>query len=255
MKIHVCVKHVPDSAATITIQGSDRIDERVTFLLNPYDENALEAALRIKGEVGPCEVVAVTLGKAGAANTLRSALAMGADRGIHIQTTDMHDSQITARALAAAMLQDGLGDLVFTGKTAIDSEGCQTMYRLGALLDWPAVSPAISLRLESGRAFVACELEAGGCRTLQVPLPCVIGTAKALNQPRYPTLPDIMKARKKEIRTLSLESLNLEKPAGGMALMGLRPAVESRRGKILEGPPEAAVTQLIELLRKEAKVI
>jgi electron transfer flavoprotein beta subunit len=255
MKIYVCVKHVPDSAATITIEGRKRIDERVTFLLNPYDENAVEAAVQLKAQVADGEIVAVTLGKAGAADTLRSALAMGADRGIHIESSDAPDSLLTAQALAAAMNQDGAGDIIFTGKVAIDSEGCQTMFRIAAALDWPVVNNVSALRLEGRTLTLECELEAGGRQILKAPLPCVIGTAKALNQPRYPTLPAIMKARKKAISSVPLESLKPALPDAGMELLQLKPALERRRGTILSGSPDTAVAELIRLLREEAKVI
>ena len=255
MKIYVCIKHVPDSAATIAFQGPTEIDETVTFLLNPYDENALEAAMGIKANTADSEVVALTLGKADAVNTLRSALAMGADRGIHVLTDRHHDSLVTARALTAAMARDGLGDLVLTGKVAIDSEGSQTMFRLGAALDWPVMTQVTALNLGNGEVTAECEWEAGGRHTLKAPLPCVIGTTKALNQPRYPTLPDIMKARKKEVTTVKMETLEMDLPAGAMELLELKPAVESRRGKVLKGTPQEAVTELVRLLREEAKVI
>ncbi|MGD8334267.1 MAG: electron transfer flavoprotein subunit beta/FixA family protein, partial [Desulfobacterales bacterium] len=127
MKIYVCVKHVPDSAATITIREKNQIDESVTFLLNPYDEHAVEEAARLRAQMQDSEVVAVTLGKEGALGTLQSALAMGADRGILIKTDDRPDSILTARALKAAIEQDGKPDIIFTGKESIDSEGMQTM--------------------------------------------------------------------------------------------------------------------------------
>ena len=137
MKIFVCVKHVPDSAATIRIVAPSGIDESITFLLNPYDENAVEAAAQLKSVVGSVETIAVTVGKPGAANTLRSALAMGMDRGIHVVTGRWLDSMTTAKALGAAISQDGEPDMVITGKVAIDSEGYQTHFRLAAALNMP----------------------------------------------------------------------------------------------------------------------
>jgi len=255
MSIYVCVKHVPDSAATITIRDGRQIDETITFLLNPYDENAVEAAVRQKAQETDAEVVAVTLGKAGAENTLRSALAMGADRGLHILTAERQDSMVTARALAAAIRQDGVADIIFTGKAAIDSEGWETQYRLAAVLDLPVVSNVTELSREGQALTVVWEGDAGALQTLKVPLPCVIGASKALNRPRYPTLPDIIKARKKKIRTVDLAALDLGRPAGVLELLDLQPAVENRRAKILAGSPEVAVDELVRLLREEAKVI
>jgi electron transfer flavoprotein beta subunit len=255
MKIYVCVKHVPDSAATIKIRDGNRIDEGVTFLLNPYDENAVEAAVQLKSEVKDAEVIAVCLGKEGAADTLRSALAMGVDRGILVTTDDWVDSLLTARVLKAAMLQDGLPGIIFSGKVAIDSEGFQTMFRLAALLDLPVATNVVEMEIRDDAATVESEMEAGGRQVIRMPLPCVIGAGKALNNPRYPTLPDIMKARKKEIKTIPSEELAVESPNGRMEIMKLRPAVEERRGKIMEGTTGEAVKGLIQHLREEAKVI
>jgi len=149
MKIYVCVKHVPDTAARITILGKNRIDERVTFIMNPYDENAIEEAARIKNDTSDAEVIAVTLGSQAAEATLQSALAMGADRGILIKTEDHPDSMVTAAALKAAIESDGQPGLILTGKESIDSEGFQTMYRLAAGFSIPAASNVVSFSLES----------------------------------------------------------------------------------------------------------
>jgi electron transfer flavoprotein beta subunit len=255
MKIFVCVKHVPDSAAKITIEGKNQFDESITFILNPYDEHAVEEAARVKKQVGDCEVIAVSVGKQDTENTLRSALAMGADRGILIQTNDRPDSIVTGRALKAAIEQDGNPDLIFTGKESIDSEGFQTMYRLAAGLDVPVASNVVGFSLEQDRVVVECEMEAGATGVMEMPLPCVIGTGKGLNKPSYPTLPAIMKARKKEVKIVELQSLAIEKPVSRMEILELKPAVEKRGTKELKGPPEAAVGELIRILREEAKVL
>jgi electron transfer flavoprotein beta subunit len=255
MKIFVCVKHVPDSAAKITIQGNNQFNESITFILNPYDEHAVEEAVRVKKQVGDCEVIAVSVGKKDAENTLRSALAMGADRAILIQTDDRPDSIMTARALKAAIEQDGKPGLIFTGKESIDSEGFQTMYRLASDLDMPVVSNVVAFSLGQDRVSVECEMEAGAKGVLEIPLPCIIGTGKGLNKPNYPTLPAIMKARKKEVKVLDLKSLPIEKPVSSMEIIELKPAVEARGAKELKGSPKEAVGELIRILREEAKVL
>jgi electron transfer flavoprotein beta subunit len=255
MNIYVCVKHVPDSAATITIRGKNQIDEGVTFLLNPYDEHAVEAAARLNEQTGNSEVIAVTLGKEGAVNTLQSALAMGADRGILIKTDHAVDSMLTARALKAAIEQDGKPDIIFTGKQSIDSEGMQTMFRLAAALDMPVAVNVVSFSFDQGYVSVECELEAGVRQLLEIQLPCVIGAGKDLNKPRYPTFIDIRKAKKKEIKYIDLASLNIEKPSASMEIIELKLAVEQRQAKELKGQPEEIVEQLIEVLQTEAKVI
>jgi len=255
MKIYVCVKHVPDSAAKITITGNNQIDESVTFLMNPYDEHAIEEAARLKEQVGQAEVIAVSLGKADAANTIQSALAMGADRGILITTDDQPDSQVTARALKAAIEQDGRPDIIFTGKESIDSEGFQTMFRLAAAMDMPAASGVESFILEPGRVLVECDLEAGAREVIEMSLPCVIGCGKGLNKPSYPTLPAIIKARKKEVKQIELQSLNIEKPAGSIEILNLKPAVEERQPREVKGTPEEIAAEFVRILKQEAKVI
>jgi len=255
MRIYVCVKHVPDSAASIKIIGSSQIDETVTFLMNPYDEHAIEEAARLKEKVGQAEVIAVCLGKKGAANTIQSALAMGADRGILVTTDRPPDSLVTARALKAAIEQAGRPDIIFTGKASIDSEGFQTMFRLAAAMDLPAASGVEAFALEQGRVMVECEMEAGARQVIEMPLPCVIGCSKGLNKPRYPTLPAIIKARKKEVKQIELESLRIEKPAGSIEILELQPAVEKRSPREVQGTPEEVAGELVRILKEEAKVI
>jgi electron transfer flavoprotein beta subunit len=255
MQIYVCVKHVPDTAAKITILGENRIDERVTFIINPYDENAIEEAARIKNESGDAEVIAVTLGNLAAEATLRSALAMGADRGILIRTDDRPDSLVTAVALKAAIESDGKPDIIFTGKESIDSEGFQTMFRLASGLNIPAASNVVSFTLEQDSAVVECELEAGAREVFEMSLPCVIGTGKSLNKPNYPTLPAIMKARKKEIQQIDLGNLSFEKPMGRVEIVELKPAIEERQPKEISGTPDEVAGEIVRLLKEEARVL
>ena len=254
MKIYVCIKHVPDSAATITITGKNQIDEGITFLLNPYDENAVAEATVLRDRFDNSEVIAVTVGKEGALNTLQSALAMGADRALLVKTDSQPDSIMTARALKAAIEQDGTPDIIFTGKESIDSEGMQTMFRLGAALDMPVASNVVDFSTENGQARVQCEMEAGIRQVLEMPLPCIIGAGKGLNTPNYPTFMDIRNARKKEVIQIDLADLKLEKPAAGMEILELKPAVENRQARELKGSPQEIVRQLIEVLKQEARV-
>ncbi len=262
MKIYVCIKHVPDSAVQITLTAKNRIDESVTFLMNPYDEHAVEEAVSLKERVADCEVIAVTLGKEGALSTLQSALAMGADRGVFIKTDSPPDAVFTAKLLAAAISQDGRPDIIFTGKESIDSQGMQTAFRIGAALDIPVVSNAAALSLDwvsnrpsdQNRVLAQCEKDGGDRDVIEMRLPCVIGAGKSLNLPRYPTLPQIMKARKKEIKQIDPDSLGIEKPLSGMEILKLRVATYKRKNKILDGSPEQAVARLIKCLHEEEKI-
>jgi electron transfer flavoprotein beta subunit len=204
--------------------------------------------------VGAAEVIAVSVGKADAANTIQSALAMGADRGILVTTDSRPDSLVTARALKAAIEQDGRADIIFTGKASIDSEGFQTMYRLAAAMDMPAASGVASFALERGRVLVECDLEAGAREVIEMSLPCVIGCGKGLNKPSYPTLPAIIKARKKEVQQIDLQSLNIGKPAGSIEILELKPAIEERRPQEVKGAPEEIADELVRILQEEAKI-
>jgi electron transfer flavoprotein beta subunit len=254
-RIYVCVKHVPDSAATITVVGKNRIAESITFLINPYDEHALTAAAQLKQKREPAEVVAVCLGPVAAENTLRSAMAMGADRSILVVTPHNHDSIFTARALKSAIAADGEPGIILTGKEAIDTEGMQTLFRLAANFGLPAATDAVSLELQEGKALVACEKEAGAVDFVRLRLPCVIGASKGLNTPKYPTYPDIVKSRKKEIKKIELEALNIPVPSSRMEIVELAPAVDSRTPKALIGSPAKIARQLVTILKEEARVI
>jgi electron transfer flavoprotein beta subunit len=254
-RIYVCVKHVPDSAATITVTGKNRISEDITFLINPFDEHALTEAARLKQKRAPAEVVAVSVGPVAAENTLRSAMAMGADRSILVVTPHTHDSVFTARVLKSAIAADGEPGIILGGKEAIDTEGMQTLFRLAANFGLPAATGAVSLELQEGKALVACEKEAGAVDLVCLRLPCVIGASKGLNTPKYPTYPDIVKARKREIKKIELEQLNIPLPSSGMEIVELAPAVDSRTPKALSGSPAEIVRQLVTILREEARVI
>jgi electron transfer flavoprotein beta subunit len=255
MKIYVCVKHVPDTAAKITVIDKNQIDERVTFIINPYDENAVEEAARLKRQVGNAEIVAVTLGKKDALNTLRSALAMGADRGILIRTDQRPDSIMTARALKAAIEADGNPDIIFTGKQSIDSEGFETMCRLAAAFDMPVATNVSSFLLQTGRVVVECEMEAGARQVIEMPLPCVVAAGKSLNKPSYPTLPAIIKANKKEVKEIDLHRLTIDKPEGKIEILELKPSVEGRSPQELKGDPPAVAREIVRVLHEKAKVI
>lgn len=255
MKIYVCVKHVPDSAATITIREKNKIEENITFLMNPYDEHAVTEAARLRSQLPGSEVIAVCLAKPEAENTLRSAMAMGADRSILVCTDGCPDSMLTARALAAAIQQDGSPDLILAGKESIDAEGMQTMFRLARHLGIPAATSAVKITLEEGALVVECEKEAGSRDVLRLTTPCVIAAGRGLNTPRYPTLPDIFKARKREVKKIDLNDLAVAPPAGGMEILDLAPVAENREPKEITGDPASMARELVRILREEAKVL
>ena len=253
MKIYVCVKHVPDSAATIAILGETDIDERITFLMNPYDENAVAEAVRLKESIPGSEVIAATAGKKEASKTLRSAMAMGADRSIHIVSETNIDSIATAKALCRAIRQDGTPDIVFTGKESIDSEGMQTMFRIAAEFDMPIATGVTFFDLRGKTACVHYELESGAKEVAEMDIPCVVAAGKSLNRPKYPTLPQIVKSKKKEIKTLDLHLLLEKMPTSGTEIIALREATVARKSEKLSGTPEKIADRLVEILKHEAK--
>ncbi len=255
MNIYVCVKHVPDSAAAITIEGNNAINEKITFLVNPYDEHAITEAAKIKALKAGVEVVAVCLGKASAENSLRSAMAMGADRGILIETQQPADSILTARALAAAISADGEPWIIFTGKESIDNEGMQTQFRLAVRLGLPVATNVIKIDIDDHALRVECERETGTIDTIRMATPCVLGAGKGLNTPNYPTFPDIVKSRKKPVQKIKLTDLEIQVPSAGMQIEKLEPAVERRSPKALTGSAAQIASRIVDILKNEAKVI
>jgi electron transfer flavoprotein beta subunit len=219
----------------------------VTWILNPYDEFAVEQALRVKEKDGG-ELIAVSLGPAGVQTALRGVLALGADRAIHLRhDAPALDALAVSRALAAAIQPLGVS-LVWLGKQAVDDDAAQVGPMLATLLGLPCVTVAAAFELADGKATVEREIE-GGREVIAVALPAVITTDKGLNEPRYASLKGIMAAKKKPIE---------ERPAAGgeaaleVVSMSLPPARGA--GRIVgEGP--AAVPELVRLLREEARVI
>ena len=255
MQVYVCVKHVPDSAAHIAILDQHRIDENISFLLNPYDEHAVTEAVKIKKKYPDSEVIAVCLGKADAERTLRSALAMGADRGILIVRDKNCDIRITALALKTTIEQDGKPGLIFTGKESIDEGGMQTMFRIGALFDFPVSTNVVKLDIEADKAVVVCELSGGITDTYEMSLPCVVGAGKGLNIPRYPTFPDVVKSKKKPVVKIDFRDLNIDDSLTGMRVVELKPLHQARQPRQIKGDAAAVAKELIRILKQEAKVL
>jgi electron transfer flavoprotein beta subunit len=250
----VCIKQVADTETRVKVAADGRtLDPAgVTWIINPYDEFALEQALRIREAAGRGEIVVLTLGGAGVQTTLRNALAMGADRAIHLRTDAVQpDSLQVARALAAEL--KGLdGRLLWFGKQAVDDDAAQVAPMVAELLGHPCVTVVAAIELPQGpegaQAVVEREVE-GGREVVEVTLPAVLAADKGLNEPRYASLKGIMAAKKKPIEekpvTLAppvLETLSLALPAARAP------------GRII-GQGVAAVPELVRVLREEAKVI
>ncbi len=262
MNIYVCVKHVPDSATNITLLNDRHINEKVTFLLNPYDEYAVTEAVSFKESVNEAgnemaEVIAISLGKKDAEKSLRSAMAMGADRGILVETDKIEESRITARLLEAAIRQDGDPAIIFTGRESIDMEGMQTLFRLGEHFGFPVATNIVefSADLNVDKVRVETLTEASGRDIYELSLPCVLGAGRGLNTPIYPTFPDVVKARKKTIQMIPMKTLNCGLPPVSTEIISLKLFSEKREAKEITGELPQKINTLVTILKEEAKVV
>ncbi len=258
MKILVAVKQVPDTATQVKI-GSDprQIDTAgITWIVSPYDEFAVEEALRIKEQRGQGEVVAVSVGPDRVKEALRSCLAMGCDRAIHVNDPALAeaDTLTTARVLAAVVKQEAPG-LVLCGRQAIDDDMGAVPAQLAELLGWPCLSWIMEEAVDAdARSVRAARQVEGGLEVFDVPLPAVLSAQKGLNEPRYPTLKGIMGAKKKEIREVKAAELGVS-PDPRLSVTTLQALPPRPPGRIIQGDVATAVKELVRSLREEAKVI
>jgi electron transfer flavoprotein beta subunit len=256
MKIVVCVKQVPDTETRIRIADGKVAESDVNWIVSPYDEFALEEALKIKEQKGG-EVVLLSLGPERVVSALRSGLAMGADSAVHLKDAkfDAADTLGVAHALAAAVkaLEP---DLVLTGQQGVGGDNSQIPGMLAEILDWPQVTVAVKVEVQDGQARVEREIE-GAHETWETTLPAVVSAQKGLNEPRYASLKGIMAAKKKLIETRDAAALGL--PAEALAPKTRVVAMDQppSRGavKMIEGDPETQSRELLRLLHEEAKVI
>ena len=256
MKIYVCVKHVPDTAARITVVGGTGFAETCKFIVNPYDEYSVEEAVQLKKQAGQGEVIVVTVGKEAAINTMRSALALGADRGILVKTdAQFLDSALTGQALKKAIEQDGVPDLIFCGKQSIDSEGMQTPFRLAKAFKMPVVTDVVGLSITDGKARVEREIGGGSREVIEMTLPGVIGATRGLNEPHYPKLPDIMKAKKKEVKQIDIAELGLDLASPQTEIVSLEAVPERGQARMMEGSTREMVEELVRILKEEDKIL
>lgn len=261
MNTVVLVKQVPDTEAKIKVKpGELDIDrEGVNYVLNPYDEFAVEEALKQKDKVGG-DVVVVCLGEKRAEEAIRTALAMGADRAVRIDADAIKgsDCHSTAVALAEAVKKEDCG-LLLCGKQAMDDDSAQVGAIVAELLGMPCATLATGLEIADGKAKVTREIE-GGSEVDEIPLPCVVTCQKGLNEPRYPSLPGIMKAKKKPLNIVDAAGLGIDAGKVGAAgakteMKQLLPPPERAAGKLIKGEAAETAAQVAKLLREEAKVI
>jgi len=249
VKILVTVKRVPDPETVIKIapDGAGIVTDNVKWVVNPFDEIAIEEALRIKEKAGGADVVLVSIGQKTAQEQLRTGLAMGADRAILVLAEQALEPLAVARVLAK-LAESEKPDLVLMGKQAIDDDSNCAGQMLAELLGWPQATFASKVELDGKSAKVTREVD-GGLETLGVALPAIVTADLRLNEPRYASLPGIMKARKKELKEIEVGSLGVD-VAPKVKLVKMDPPPKRQAGKKV-----ASVEELVNLLHTEAKVI
>src|SRR5712664_931581 len=259
MKILVMIKQVPDTATQVKIASDPKqIDTAgITWIVSPYDEFAVEEALRIKEKRGQGEVVAVIVGPDRAKEALRSALAMGCDRAIHVNDPALAaaDTLTTARALAAVIKQEA-PQLVLCGRQAIDDDMGAVGAQIAEVLGWPCASWIMEEAVDGDAKTVRVGRQVeGGLEIFELPLPAVLSAQKGLNEPRYPTLKGIMGAKKKEIKDLKAADLGLGTLTPELSITTLEALPARAPGRIIPGETKDAVKELVRALREDAKAI
>ena len=249
MKILVAVKRVIDYNVQIRVKedGSGVVTDNVKMSTNPPDDNAIEEAVKIKEAGKATEVVAVTVGEEKAQETVRKALAVGADRGIHVKADGIIEPLAVSKILQKIVDKEK-PDLVFMGKQAIDDDCNQTGQMLSSLLDWPQATFASKIDVKDGKLEVVREIDEG-LETIEITTPAIVTCDLRLNEPRYASLPNIMKAKKKPIEQLNASDLGVD----------VAPKIQQIK---VEEPPKrqagikvSSVAELVQKLKNEAKVI
>jgi electron transfer flavoprotein beta subunit len=257
MKIIVCIKQVPDKDAKIKVAADSLgIDATaIKWMVNPFDEFAIEEAVKLKEATPGATVTVMTLGpKKRVSEVLRVAIAMGADEGVVIDAPETVDALTTAKALSIAIQQESGFDLILTGNAAIDDNASSVGPMLAQILNIPH-SSVISKLAVTGNSLTAERTAEGGTKEVsEIQLPALIAATKGLNTPRFASLPNRMKANKKQLKELDLSGLGIEvKPT--MSFVQYRLPAEKPAAKTLGGSTEQQVSELIRLLRDEAKAL
>ncbi|WAA11623.1 electron transfer flavoprotein subunit beta/FixA family protein [Fervidibacillus halotolerans] len=257
MNIYVLLKRTFDTEEKITLSNGQINEEGAEFIINPYDEYAVEEAIQIKEEHG-ANVTVVTVGGEEAEKQLRTALAMGADQAVLINTEEDIDEadQYTTAKIIAEYLKEKEIDLILAGNVAIDGGSGQVGPRVAELLNIPYVTTIIDLQIDGDRVNLVRDVE-GDEEKIEATLPLLVTAQQGLNEPRYPSLPGIMKAKKKPLEELELDDLDLDEEDVEAKTKRIEIFLPSERqaGKILEGELDEQVKELVSLLRNEAKVI
>lgn len=259
MNIFVLIKQVPDTETKIrlTANVSGIETNNIKWILNPYDEFAIEEALKIKESLKEGSVTVVTAGPDRSVEALRTALAMGADNAIHVKMeSDTVDTYLVGKTLAQILQKENPG-FILTGKQAIDDDQAAVFNYVAEFLNLPSVSVVTKVELSiDGKTLKAHrDVEGGNKHVIEMPLPCIIAVNKGINIPRYASLPGIMRAKKKEIKVYTLADLGLASETARCKERDFQLPPERQPGKKIQGDPATQVKELVRLLREEAKVI
>lgn len=255
MKILVCVKQTFDTEAKISLTDKGTINSQgVSTIINPYDEFAVEEALRIKEKQGG-EVTVISVG-GDAQGVLRHALAMGADKAVLIDPEVEEIDEYTTATILAKAISGMEYDLILGGFRAVDDGSAQVAGRVAEALGIPVVKVVTQVEIEGGKATATCEIE-GGSEVIEVSLPAVLTAQKGLNEPRYPSMKGIMQAKKKPLEKKGLADLGLDaaKVNAKVKILSVFLPVARAAGKIFEGEPADTAAAVVKALREEAKVI
>lgn len=260
MNIFVFVKRVPDTESKIKInhETNSVVEEGLNFVVSPYDEYAVEEALRIKEAKGG-QVTVFSVGSEETKTVLKKCLAMGSDEAVLIKddTDETYDALRTAKIIAQVLKKKHTEfELLLFGKQSVGADNSQVPSMVAALLDLPQVNVVTKLEIEGNSGTAHREIE-GGLEKISFPLPAVISAQKGLNEPRYETLKGIMAAKRKEIPVVTLQELELqpEELDPGLELVKIESPPSRQAGQIIEDEPDAAVRKLVEFLHQNAKVI
>ncbi|MGE7600967.1 electron transfer flavoprotein subunit beta/FixA family protein [Peribacillus sp. NPDC097675] len=257
MNIYVLLKRTFDTEEKITLSNGKINEDGAEFIINPYDEYAVEEAIQVRDAQGG-EVTVISVGSEDSEKQLRTALAMGADKAVLINIEDdiENGDQFTTAKIIGEYLKDKEADLIIAGNVAIDGGSGQVGPRVAEILDIPYITTITKLNIANGNVSVIRDVE-GDSETIEATLPLLVTAQQGLNEPRYPSLPGIMKAKKKPLEELELDDLDLEEDdveAKTKTIEIFLPA-KKEAGKVLTGEIPNQVSELVQLLRSEAKVI
>lgn len=254
MNIFVLIKRTFDTEEKLVIRNGEVEEDGVEFIVNPYDEYAIEEGILLREQHGG-KVTVITLGEEEAEKQLRTALAMGADEAVLIDDEDLDDGDAwTTAKIIAEYLADKEPSVILAGNLAIDGGSGQVGPLLAELLEINAVTTITKLVIEDNKASIERDVE-GDQEIVEVPLPVLVTCQQGLNEPRYPSLPGIMKAKKKPLETLEMDDLELEDLNSLVETIEVFLPEAKPAGRILEGEVQQQVQELIGLLRSEAKII